>query len=116
MESLASRVTFWSLVIVLSSEMSRSPSPDHLSLSAGSWKSETSLVKTVKSVIQHLNVKEPIATSSPKQRETRWDNLLIGPRSGLPHLRVARIHPLIGPISALLPRRLDVSRHASRIM
>ena len=41
-ESLASRVTCRSLVIVLSSEMSRSPSPDHLSLSAGSWKSETS--------------------------------------------------------------------------
>ena len=53
--------------------MSRSPSPDHLSLSAGSWKSETSPVKAVKSVVQRPNVEELIATSSPKQRETRWD-------------------------------------------
>ena len=50
--------------------MSRSPSPDHLSLLAGSWKSETSLVKAVKSVIQRPNVEEPIATSSPKCRDT----------------------------------------------
>ena len=67
MESLASCVTYRSLVIVLSSEMSQSPSPDHLSLSAGSWKSETSPVKTVKSVVQRPKVEEPIATLSPKQ-------------------------------------------------
>ena len=53
--------------------MSQSPCPDHLSLSAGSWKSETSPVKAVKSVVQHPNVEEPIATSSSKQRETRRD-------------------------------------------
>ena len=56
-------------MIVLSPEMSWSPSPDHLSLTAGSWKSETSPVKAVKSVVQRPNVEEPIATSSPK----RWD-------------------------------------------
>ena len=50
--------------------MSRSPSPDHLSLSAGSWKSETSPVKAVKSVVQRPNVEEPIATSSPKCQDT----------------------------------------------
>ena len=72
-ESLASCITCWSLVIVLSSEMSQSLSPDHLSLSAGSWKSETSPVKTVKSVVQHPKVEEPIATSSPKQREMHQD-------------------------------------------
>ena len=72
-ESPASRVTCRSLVIVLSSEMSWSPSPDHLSLSAGSWKSETSPIKTVKFIVQCPKVEEPIATSSPKQRETRWD-------------------------------------------
>ena len=72
-ESLASHITCWSLVIVLSSEMSQSPSPDHLSLLAGSWKSETSPIKTVKSVVQHPNVEEPITTSSPKPHETHWD-------------------------------------------
>ena len=53
--------------------MSQSPSLDHLSLSAGSLKSETSPVKAVKSVIQCPNVEEPIATSSLKQHEMHRD-------------------------------------------
>ena len=55
--------------------MSRSPSPDHLSLSAGSWKSETSPLKVVKSVVQRpVQSEEPVATSSPKHRQTRRDS------------------------------------------
>ena len=53
--------------------MSRSPSPDHLSLLAWSWKSETSPVKTVKSIVQCPKVEELIATLSPKQQEMCWD-------------------------------------------
>ena len=62
------------LMLTFPSEMSRSPSPDHLSLSAGLWKSETFPVKAIMLLVQHPISKPEvlIINSSPKCWETHW--------------------------------------------